>query len=177
MPSFFKDFRRKSKTGSLKTTNGTNTNINTNTNTNSNDANSHSSSDTNSNDGLAGNPDIPQNKSSSTLSSMLGRATAQSPPLRSQSSTNLNGGNGTRTPPSLGARPSPMAGGGSSRYSIAVSQKPNLQRRSTSRLNQLKGMSTTNGSPKPGQYTSPLAPRIVSVSEGSWVTILSCLHT
>ncbi|GAB7353892.1 hypothetical protein MBLNU459_g4246t1 [Dothideomycetes sp. NU459] len=145
MPSFLKDFRRKSKA---------NFKANTNSNSATNDSNSHSSSDSNSNDGPAANYEIPQNKSSSTLSSIIGRATAQSPQLRSQSTTNLNGGqaaNGTRTPPLLSGRPPPMTAG-SSRYSIA-----------------LKGMSNSNGSPKPGQYTSPLAPRIVSVSEGSWV--------
>ncbi|KAL1303129.1 hypothetical protein AAFC00_006562 [Neodothiora populina] len=146
MPSFLKDlnFRRKSTKASFKT------------------GDSHSSSDSNSNN--EGPPPAQKpltqnaNKSSSTLGSIFaGRSPppqAQSPnlslPGRSPSSNNLStvgthASNGSRTPPSLAGRPD-MAHHSSSRYSIA-------------------GQSA-NGSVKP---MSPLAPRVVSVSDGSWV--------
>ncbi|THW76807.1 hypothetical protein D6D19_02802 [Aureobasidium pullulans] len=147
MPSFLREFRRRSKasTKTDKTSSG-------------NDGQSHSSSnDSRSQDGTTAEPvpDMPRNKSSSTLNSIFGGKSppmpAGSPPLPSVPSisgshTNLAGMNGSKTPP-LGSRPGP-SNNNSSRYSIAGS---------------------VNGSPKPSPYASPLAPRVISASEGSWV--------
>lgn len=120
MPSFLKEFRRRSK-ASFK-----------NDKTNSgNDGHSHSSSnDSRSQDGTTAEPvpEMPRNKSSSTLNSVFGGKSpplpSASPPLPSlqsvsSSNTNLAGMNGSKTPP-LGGRPAP-SNNNSSRYSIAVS--------------------------------------------------------
>lgn len=120
MPSFLREFRRRSKasTKTDKTSSG-------------NDGQSHSSSnDSRSQDGTTAEPvpDMPRNKSSSTLNSIFGGKSppmpAGSPPLPSVPSisgshTNLAGMNGSKTPP-LGSRPGP-SNNNSSRYSIAVS--------------------------------------------------------
>lgn len=120
MPSFLKEFRRRSK-ASFKNDKASS----------GNDGHSHSSSnDSRSQDGTTAEPvaEMPRNKSSSTLNSVFG---AKSPPLPSaspplpslqsvsSSNTNLAGMNGSKTPP-LGSRPAP-SNNNSSRYSIAVS--------------------------------------------------------
>lgn len=120
MPSFLKEFRRRSKASfkNDKTSSG-------------NDGHSHSSSnDSRSHDGTTVEPvpEMPRNKSSSTLNSVFGGKSPPlptgSPPLPSlqsvsSSNTNLAGMNGSKTPP-LGSRPAP-SNNNSSRYSIAVS--------------------------------------------------------
>lgn len=120
MPSFLTEFRRRSKASfkTDKTSSG-------------NDGHSHSSSnDSRSQDGTTAEPvpEMPRNKSSSTLGSVFGGKSpplpAGSPPLPSLpsvsgSNTNLAGMNGSKTPP-LGSRPAP-SNNNSSRYSIAVS--------------------------------------------------------
>lgn len=117
MPSFLRDFRRRSK-ASFKTDK---------TGSDRNDGHSHSSSnDSHSQDGTTTEAptEMPRNKSSSTLNSVFGRSPplpSASPPLPSISASNSNlaAMNGSKTPP-LGGRPAPMAQN-SSRYSIAVS--------------------------------------------------------
>jgi hypothetical protein len=122
MPSFLKEFRRRSKASfnkNDKPSSGT-------------DGHSHSSSnDSHSHDGTTAEPvpELPRNKSSSTLNSVFGGKSpplpSTSPPLPSlqsvsSSNTNLAGMNGSKTPP-LGSRPVP-SNNNSSRYSIAVSR-------------------------------------------------------
>ncbi|CAK4030731.1 zinc metallo ase [Lecanosticta acicola] len=94
-----------------------------------------------------------QSKSSSTLNSFLDK---QSPPTTlssSRSNTNLSNMNGTssKTPPPIPGRDTRprMPSNQSNRYSI-------------------NGMSLQNGD-RPAPATSPLAPRVLSVSDGSWV--------
>ena len=120
MPSFLKEFRRRSKASfkNEKASSG-------------NDGHSHSSSnDSRSHDGTPVDPvpEMPRNKSSSTLNSVFGGKSPPlptgSPPLPSlpsvsSSNTNLAGMNGSKTPP-LGSRPV-ASNNNSSRYSIAVS--------------------------------------------------------
>ena len=143
MPSFLKDLsiRRRSK-ASFKTADGS-------TGTGASSGNS-------SNDGEAN--EQPRNKSSSTLASWLDRS---SPPTtlssqKSKSSSHLPAfmnGNGTKVPPVPGTTNLPrVASAHSSRYSIV-------------------GMASQNGEsiPRQSPATSPFAPRVLSVSDGSWV--------
>jgi hypothetical protein len=121
MPSFLKEFRRRSKASFKNDKAGS-----------GNDGHSHSSSnDSRSHDGTTVEPvpGMPRNKSSSTLNSVFGGRSPPlptgSPPLPSlqsvsSSNTNLAGMNGSKTPP-LGSRPAP-SNNNSSRYSIAVSR-------------------------------------------------------
>jgi hypothetical protein len=114
------------------------------------------SSGTSSNDGETN--ERPQNKSTSTLSSWFDKS---SPPTtlsstKSKSQTNLVGfnGNGKKTPPGVGGpghRPR-LPSAHSSRYSIV-------------------GMPTqdSESAPRPTPATSPYAPRVLSISDGSWV--------
>ena len=120
MPSFLKEFRRRSKASFKNEKTGS-----------GNDGHSHSSSnDSRSQDGttVESVAEMPRNKSSSTLNSVFGGKSpplpSGSPPLPSlqsvsSSNTNLAGMNGSKTPP-LGSRPAP-SNNNSSRYSIAVS--------------------------------------------------------
>ncbi|KAK3075598.1 hypothetical protein LTR53_000936 [Teratosphaeriaceae sp. CCFEE 6253] len=116
-----------------------------------------SSGNTSSND--ATSDDQPPNKSTSTLNSFLDR---QSPPTtissqKSRSSSHLpslNGnenGNGNRTPPQVpnGNRPR-LASAQSNRYSLV-------------------GPQSNDSVPRQAPATSRLAPRVTSVSDGSWV--------
>ncbi|KAK5159421.1 hypothetical protein LTS14_002563 [Recurvomyces mirabilis] len=142
MPSFLKDLRlRRRSRQSIHTTNTSNT--------------QNTSSNTSSNDGTSDEP--PQNKSTSTLSSFFDKQ--QSPqatlgPQKSRSSSHLVGmnGNGSNTPPPIptGSRPR-LPSGQSNRYSLigSPSQYGDATRQSPA--------------------TSPLAPRVTSVSDGSWV--------
>ena len=147
MPSFLKDLslRRRSKT-SFKTTETTN-----------------SSGNTSSND--AGSDEPPTNQSSLTLNSYADKQEKDktSPPstlssFRSRSSGHLagltSGRNGTKTPP-VEPRPRLPSGQYSSqqRYSLAG------------------GMSGgVDGVPRQTPATSPLAPRVTTISDGSWVS-------
>ncbi|KAK4549271.1 hypothetical protein LTR36_007730 [Oleoguttula mirabilis] len=113
---------------------------------------SNSSGNTSSNDGGSDEPPT-YNKSSSTLNSYLDH---QSPPTtlgsqKSSSSSHLPGlRNGSKTPPVNGRPRLPSAQG--QRYSIV-------------------GMPSQSSESVPRQSpaTSPLAPRVLSVSDGSWV--------
>ncbi|KAI9685440.1 MAG: hypothetical protein M1822_004571 [Bathelium mastoideum] len=89
------------------------------------------------------------NKSSSTLNSFLGSSTPPSTLLseRSRSATNLPVTNGS--PPPVPTRPS-VVSSKSNRYSIV-------------------GPPTTNGQTRSMSSTSPLAPRVISISDNSWV--------
>ncbi|KAL9096315.1 MAG: hypothetical protein Q9165_001312 [Trypethelium subeluteriae] len=89
------------------------------------------------------------NKSSSTLNSFLGSSTPPSTLLseRSKSATNLVATNGS--PPPVPTRPS-VVSSKSNRYSIV-------------------GSPVSNGQPRNMAATSPLAPRVVSISDNSWV--------
>ncbi|KAK5135007.1 hypothetical protein LTR08_005667 [Meristemomyces frigidus] len=141
MPSFLKDLglRRRNK-ASLKTT-GTTT----------------SSGNTSSNEG--GSDEPPANKSSSTINSYADKQDRDkhSPPttlssLRSRSSGHLPGlGNGSKTPPMNGRPVLPSAQHSSQRYSLVGTP------------------GGIDGGPKQPPATSPLAPRVISVSDGSWV--------
>ncbi|KXL42945.1 hypothetical protein M433DRAFT_59013 [Acidomyces richmondensis BFW] len=112
-----------------------------------------SSENTSSNDN-ASDDHPPPNKSSSTLNSLFDQ---QSPPttlssLKSRSSSHLpKATNGAKTPPLPGHRPR-LPSAQSNRYSLV-------------------GMPPQNGEavPRPAPATSPLAPRVLSVSDGSWV--------
>jgi len=113
-----------------------------------------SSENTSSNDN-ASDDHPPPNKSSSTLNSFFDQ---QSPPttlsLKSRSSSNLpKPANGAKTPPLYGHRPR-LPSAQSNRYSLI-------------------GMPPQNGEaiPRPAPATSPLAPRVLSVSDGSWVSV------
>ncbi|KAK5172851.1 uncharacterized protein LTR77_002971 [Saxophila tyrrhenica] len=149
MPSFLKDhlsLRRRSKASGVAAA------------TPEASTEASNSSGNSSNDGDAN--EQPANKSTSTLSSWFDRG---SPPTtlsstKSKSASNLVGlnGNGTKTPPSVAgstrtSRPR-MASSHSSRYSLI-------------------GMPQQDGEPAPRQTpaTSPFAPRVLSVSDGSWV--------
>ncbi|RMY75826.1 hypothetical protein D0863_02340 [Hortaea werneckii] len=111
-----------------------------------------SSGNTSSNDG--GSDDQPQvNQSSSTLNSFFDK---QSPPTTLSSQKSRSSGhlprlsNGTKTPPLTTDRPR-LPSSHSQRYSLV-------------------GTNSQNGDlPKQIPATSPLAPRVVSVSDGSWV--------
>ncbi|KAI7202212.1 hypothetical protein KC365_g18547, partial [Hortaea werneckii] len=111
-----------------------------------------SSGNTSSNDG--GSDDQPQvNQSSSTLNSFVDK---QSPPTTLSSQKSRSSGhlprlsNGTKTPPLTTDRPR-LPSSHSQRYSLV-------------------GTNSQNGDlPKQIPATSPLAPRVVSVSDGSWV--------
>ena len=112
-----------------------------------------SSGNTSSNDG--GSDDQPQvNQSSSTLNSFFDK---QSPPTTLSSQKSRSSGhlprlsNGTKTPPLTTDRPR-LPSSHSQRYSLV-------------------GTNGQNGDlPKQIPATSPLAPRVVSVSDGSWVS-------
>lgn len=115
------------------------------------------SSGNSSNDGDAN--ERRRNKSSSTLSSWLDKS---SPPTtlsseKSKSSTHLptTNGNGSKAPP------------------VPTATRPRLQSSHSNRYS-LVGMPVQNGEsvPKPTPATSPYAPRVLSVSDGSWVRIL-----
>lgn len=112
MPSFLSDLRRKSR-NSFKTEQS---------------ADSASSGNTSIDEHADG---VPQNKSSSTLSSFFGKTSdpgsvaTTATTTRSKSSTNLNSRDGTpngaRTPPASSPRRPPIKGAGSSgRYSMLV---------------------------------------------------------
>lgn len=115
-----------------------------------------SSENTSSNDN-ASDDHPPPNKSSSTLNSLFDQ---QSPPttlssLKSRSSSHLpKATNGAKTPPLPGHRPR-LPSAQSNRYSLV-------------------GMPPQNGEavPRPAPATSPLAPRVLSVSDGSWVSVI-----
>lgn len=111
-------------------------------------------------------------KSSSTLNSYLDN-NKQSPPttLSSQrSNTNLSGMNGSssKTPPPVPGRETRprLPSSHSNRYSINVKalRFPKLY----SLADKQQGMPAQNGD-RPMNATSPLAPRVLSVSDGSWV--------
>ncbi|KAM0717589.1 hypothetical protein Q7P37_007441 [Cladosporium fusiforme] len=141
MPSFLKDLnlRRRSK-ASFTTTNTTNTNTSDHNSSSSNDGNDDPRSQRASNG----------NKSSSTLSSWFDK----SPPTtlgssgKSHSSSNLPAlsATGSKTPP-LSGRPGPNQ---NNRYSLV-------------------GSTSGESIPRAAPATSPLAPRVLSVSDGSWV--------
>lgn len=145
MPSFLKDLsiRRRSKASIA-------------------DSSGHSSLDNGEN-----------SKSSSTLNSYLDNK--QSPPTTlssSRSNTNLSGMNGSssKTPPPVPGRETRprLPSSHSNRYSINVPTQP---RRSICYLtNRVQGMPAQNGD-RPMPTTSPLAPRVLSVSDGSWVLL------
>ncbi|OQO08012.1 hypothetical protein B0A48_06805 [Cryoendolithus antarcticus] len=141
MPSFLKDLslRRRSK-ASFKTSETNNSSSNSSSN-GVEEPQSHSASN--------------GSKSSSTLSSFFDRA---SPPAtlastKSRSNTNLSSanGNGTKTPPFAGSR-SRQPSQQSNRYSLVGTQSQ-----------------TSETASRPTPATSPLAPRVLSVSDGSWV--------
>ncbi|KAF2716858.1 hypothetical protein K431DRAFT_298285 [Polychaeton citri CBS 116435] len=144
MPSFFKDLslHRRSKSSFKTSQSG-----------NSSDQSSAS------NDGPA-NDGHPISKSSSTLSSLAER---QSPPTtlsskKSRSSTflpYLNGnanGNGKKTPPMEGSQRPRMPSSQSNRYSLISVNSPSGET-----------------GPRATPATSPFAPRVLSISDGSWV--------
>jgi len=161
MPSFFSDLRRRSRASFKPEKHDTAA-------TPTDSGSSHDSQqDVRQEEHSHNLNDIAREKSSSTLNSAMtspfGRPTDQTVlrNSRSQSSSNLTA-NGTQTPPFVNTpplekspqwgserRPGPPSQG--NRYSIA---------------------SSMNGSPRIGAtYTSPLAPRVNSVSDGSWVSI------
>ena len=141
MPSFFDSIRRRSRL-SFK-----------------NEENGISSSENSSNDGNTN--ERPQNKSSSTLNSWFDKSsppTTLSSSHRSKSNNhlpNINGvnGNGNKTPPALGAQPRPrLQSSNSNRYSLLGPPPQDSEL-----------------TPRPSPATSPFAPRILSISDGSWV--------
>lgn len=147
MPSFLKDLsiRRRSKSSLATPTPETSTETNGSSGTSSNDGDANERS---------------RNKSSSTLASWFERS---SPPTtlssqKSKSSTHLPGlnGNGSRskTFPSLpdDARRPRVTSTHSSRYSLVGTPNQNA-----------------NSPPRTTPATSPFAPRVLSVSDGSWV--------
>ena len=145
MPSFLKDLslRRRSK-ASYKTTDTV-----------------QSSGNSSSNDG-SDEAARTHNKSNSTLSSFFDRA---SPPTtlssqKSRSSSHLpTNSNGSKTPPMAGARPRlPSSHSNNNRYSLVGVPSEN----SASGPRRESGMRATPA-------TSPLAPRVLSVSDNSWV--------
>ena len=152
MPSFFKDLRRRSRIDP----------------TTEHVDRPHDSESSSSNDGPHEDSAAPvHHRSSSTLNTLFGKPGVPTPPTRS--STNLsgnNGLNGAKTPPLGSERRPNIPTSGSSRYSIAVRQLRNGGRCDTYRT---QGSPVNNGSPRAVQYTSPLAPRVNSVSDGSWV--------
>ena len=140
MPSFLRDLTiRRRSKASFKT---------------SETEGSHSGN-TSSNDGDA--PERPQvNKSSSTLASWLDRS---SPPTtlssqKSKSSSNLPSlnGNAKDAPPVPHSTRPRVRSSHSNRYSLVGQPKQN-----------------GDAPPRPTPATSPYAPRVLSVSDGSWV--------
>jgi hypothetical protein len=140
MPSFLKDLSLRRRSKAS---------IRTNT-----EASETTSGNTSSNDNGSDDQPTTINKSSSTLSSYFDKQ--QTPPetlfsQKSKSSTHLPGvlnGNGAKTPPLPGTRPR-LPSSQSNRYSLV-------------------GLNGQNGD-RLSPATSPLAPRVVSVSDGSWV--------
>ena len=144
MPSFLKDLsiRRRSKNSSK---------------TNDTNGDTGGSSGTSSNDGENENNDRVQNKSSSTLNSWLGKSSPATTlsSTKSKSSSHLPSLNRswTKTPPVPGTEARPrIHSSHSKRYSLV-------------------GMPSKNGEavPRPTPATSPHAPKVLSVSDGSWV--------
>ncbi|KAK5105652.1 hypothetical protein LTR62_002629 [Meristemomyces frigidus] len=151
MPSFLKDLslRRRSRQ-SFHTTTTTTTPSTQNTSSNTSSTENDGTSD-----------ERPQNKSTSTLSSFYDK---QSPPAtfgrqKSRSSSHLVGMNGNSNG---NGNPPPVPNG----------TRPRLpsDQRSSQRYSLLGGPSSQYGdAPRQSPATSPLAPRVTSVSDGSWV--------
>ena len=113
------------------------------------------SSENSSNDGNTN--ERPHNKSTSTLNSWFNKS---SPPTtlsssESKSNTNLPGlnGNGAKTPPLASKQSRPrLPSSHSNRYSLVGIASQD-----------------SDGTPRPTPATSPFAPRVLSISDGSWV--------
>ncbi|GAB7365861.1 hypothetical protein MBLNU230_g7191t2 [Neophaeotheca triangularis] len=163
MPSFLKDLsiRRRSKT-SVRTsnTNGSSENSSSNASNDGNEQPAHHS------------------KSSSTLSSFFDR---QSPPTtlsseKSRSSSHLpslsGSGSGTKTPPLTNGTGRPrLPSSQSNRYSLVVMKAHTRHLQNLANQRSLQGSTSPNGDAlsRTTPATSPLAPRVLSVSDGSWV--------
>ncbi|KAF4556253.1 Zinc metalloproteinase-like protein [Elsinoe fawcettii] len=118
-------------------------------------SNADSASSGGSNDG---HPEGPRKKTSiSNLSSPFKFPSEQNIP-RNRSSGNLSSQNGNRTPPS--SKTPPLGNG--------VERRPTMHSSQGSRYS-IAGSPPINGSPRTVPYTSPLAPVVNSISEGSWV--------
>ncbi|KAG8630138.1 hypothetical protein KVT40_001757 [Elsinoe batatas] len=120
------------------------------------DSNADSASSGGSNDG---HPDAPRRKMSiSNLSNPFKLSPGQNIP-RNRSSGNLSGSqNGNRTPPS--SKTPPLGNGLERRTTMTSSQGSRYS---------IVGSPPINGSPRTVPYTSPLAPVVNSISDGSWV--------
>ncbi|PNS21332.1 hypothetical protein CAC42_1111 [Sphaceloma murrayae] len=113
------------------------------------ESNADSASSGGSNDG---HHDAPRRKTSiSNLSNPFKISPEQNLP-RNRSSGNLSSQNGHRTPP----------------HSNGVERRPTMHTSQGSRYS-IAGSPPLNGSPRTVPYTSPLAPVVNSISDGSWV--------
>ncbi|PSK53992.1 hypothetical protein B9Z65_7798 [Elsinoe australis] len=141
MPSFFSDLRRRSR-ASFK-----------------NEPNADSASSGGSNDGQ---PEGPRKKTSISNLSNPFRANSEQNTPRNRSSGHLSGQypqNGSKTPPP--SKTPPLGNG--------VERRPTMQSSQGSNRYSIAGSPPLNGSPRTVPYTSPLAPVVNSISEGSWV--------
>ena len=140
MPSFLDSLRRRSRISVRTQENGT-------------------SSGNSSNDGDGyGEPNERPNKSTSTLNSWFDRSsppTTLSSSQKSKSNTNLQGVNGN------GSKVASVHG---------VPTRPRLASQNSNRYS-LIGLPSQDGesAPRPTPATSPFAPRVLSISDGSWV--------
>lgn len=141
MPSFLDSIRRRSRISSRSETNGNGT-----------------SSGDSSNDGDA--HDRPQNKSSSTLNSWFDKSsppTTLSSSQKSKSNNYLPGLNGNAN----GAKAASIA---------SAPARPRLQSSNSNRYSLLGlPLQDSESAPRPTPVTSPYAPRVLSISDGSWV--------